>query len=66
MKRENQEEILGRHILIWSVAYMVKVIDWTQNAGEFGNFLKVSSMRLRGGFMPIYCENNNLLRLKAA
>lgn len=31
----------------------------TQNAGEFGNFLKVASMRLRGKrlFMPTICES---------
>ena len=49
-----------------TLAMLTGGAEITQNAGEFGNFLKVSSMRLRGGFMPIYCENNNLLRLKAA
>lgn len=34
----------------------------TQNAGEFGNFLKVASMRLRGEryFIPIICESKGL------
>ena len=29
----------------------------TQDAGEFGNFLKVASMRIRGKIMPPYKES---------
>lgn len=45
-----------------TLAMLTGGAEITQDAGEFGNFLKTASMRIRGKlfFMPTLCENKGL------